>query len=791
MNYGILILSVLVAFSVSTVYGEEDNVEIVLLYPNGDRATINEIILTIDSLDGTIHKELTGDNSQSFQTILDFGRDYKITVYMHDMLVSTKIVSSDMLKNMITVNIPSTGGVKFLVYYNDGTPIEDATVKLYSYKKNLIRTGTTDSLGQTLRFWISTTPSENNFYVPIVSLGNNINFTHNTLNLTPGSTDVKVITPWPSSVDYLDVTTQLDSTHGMHSWNDDFSASLTSDKFSKTVSFNRGKAHFTTLPVGTFDLTVYERDRPNLVWANQTINLSKKTNDLVVTVKDPYPTSPATYLSQTNDTTVYAQSEPKFLNDLNFLKQSLGGTQIVATDADTTFLKLVTDGDNLPVFTRSSKIKENLLNSDFSAKIFVDKPENVDELWFTFTSDDFSSGWYIYSVPPESISDGWSKISFSANDLKLTGTQDLASIDRMQIRIRDNSQPVSFGISSISFEHNDMHTLSETCNCVAFRLDDVQDFFLADVQMTLMQTFQKNDVDLTIGVIANNIGRDNDLTNFVSSVSDVPEIELANHGWDHEDFAQFETMGQEMLLLKSNNRIDELFGVRPTVFIPPFNSYNDGTIAALTSLGFTHFSSELDFATPPFPLSGQTLYHFPETAFTGKLNEDRTRFVGLDASSTFEQVEKSITEYGFAVVTLHPQEFSLFYHENYQDEVDYSQIQQLEALFEHLREHNINTVLISEINTEPNQKVIVPQWVKNNAKWWVENRVSTEEFVDSLEFLISEEIIHVSPTEQTTKLMHMPDWVKQSIGWWANGRTSDSEFLSATQFLIQNGIIQI
>ena len=136
-------------------------------------------------------------------------------------------------------------------------------------------------------------------------------------------------------------------------------------------------------------------------------------------------------------------------------------------------------------------------------------------------------------------------------------------------------------------------------------------------------------------------------------------------------------------------------------------------------------------------------------------------------------------------------EFSLFYNQNYQNKVNFAQVEQLEVLFSKLKERNIDTVLISEINTEPNQEILVPQWIKNNAKWWIENRVSTEEFLNSLEFLVSTEIIHVSQTEQTDKIFHIPRWIQQNIGWWVDGHISDSEFLSATEFLIQNGIIQI
>jgi len=37
----------------------------------------------------------------------------------------------------------------------------------------------------------------------------------------------------------------------------------------------------------------------------------------------------------------------------------------------------------------------------------------------------------------------------------------------------------------------------------------------------------------------------------------------------------------------------------------------------------------------------------------------------------------------------------------------------------------------------------VPEWIKNNAKWWSEGTISESEYVTSLEFLITEGIIQI------------------------------------------------
>ena len=84
----------------------------------------------------------------------------------------------------------------------------------------------------------------------------------------------------------------------------------------------------------------------------------------------------------------------------------------------------------------------------------------------------------------------------------------------------------------------------------------------------------------------------------------------------------------------------------------------------------------------------------------------------------------------------------------------------------------------------------VPDWVKNNAGWWVSHFISDNEFVNALEFLIKEGIIYVDAVT-AEKSDNIPDWVRNTAGWWATDQISETEFLNAIQFLIEAGIINI
>ncbi len=85
----------------------------------------------------------------------------------------------------------------------------------------------------------------------------------------------------------------------------------------------------------------------------------------------------------------------------------------------------------------------------------------------------------------------------------------------------------------------------------------------------------------------------------------------------------------------------------------------------------------------------------------------------------------------------------------------------------------------------------VPEWVKNNAKWWSINVIPDSEFVDGLEHLIDKGIIRISPTISSPSESIIPEWIKTTAKWWSNNDISDDEFITAVEYLVERGIIRI
>ena len=86
----------------------------------------------------------------------------------------------------------------------------------------------------------------------------------------------------------------------------------------------------------------------------------------------------------------------------------------------------------------------------------------------------------------------------------------------------------------------------------------------------------------------------------------------------------------------------------------------------------------------------------------------------------------------------------------------------------------------------------IPSWIKNNAGWWADGQIDDNTFVSGLQWLISNDVMTIPPTEQGTGSGDViPSWIKNNAGWWADGQIDDSSFVSGLQWLISNGIMKI
>ena len=108
-----------------------------------------------------------------------------------------------------------------------------------------------------------------------------------------------------------------------------------------------------------------------------------------------------------------------------------------------------------------------------------------------------------------------------------------------------------------------------------------------------------------------------------------------------------------------------------------------------------------------------------------------------------------------------------------------------------------STILIP--NSLAQEDAQIPGWIKNVAEWWANDEISENEFLTGIEYLINNNIILLdfipcslnteSQTISSAKLV--PDWVKNNAKWWSEDLIEDADFVNGIEYLIKKQIISI
>ena len=108
-----------------------------------------------------------------------------------------------------------------------------------------------------------------------------------------------------------------------------------------------------------------------------------------------------------------------------------------------------------------------------------------------------------------------------------------------------------------------------------------------------------------------------------------------------------------------------------------------------------------------------------------------------------------------------------------------------------------STILIP--NSLAQEDAQIPDWIKNVAGWWANGEISENEFLAGIEYLINNNIILLdfipcsikteSQTISSAKLV--PDWVKNNAKWWSEDLIEDTDFVNGIGYLIKKQIIGI
>jgi len=87
----------------------------------------------------------------------------------------------------------------------------------------------------------------------------------------------------------------------------------------------------------------------------------------------------------------------------------------------------------------------------------------------------------------------------------------------------------------------------------------------------------------------------------------------------------------------------------------------------------------------------------------------------------------------------------------------------------------------------------VPEWIKDQSKWWISGAISDREFIQLFEYLIENKIINVPnlPEPKQVDKAPIPSWFKNNVKWWINGQITDFDFAKGLEHLIKVGVVVI
>jgi peptidoglycan/xylan/chitin deacetylase (PgdA/CDA1 family) len=496
-------------------------------------------------------------------------------------------------------------------------------------------------------------------------VGEHLVYDQTPIRLEPGvRKEVKIVTPWPSRVEQLVVNMFKTPSEKLSESDGKVVAELfhADGKKLESVVNRKGDAFFTNLDVGDYTLHVF-RERQGFLynleeWGRIDVTLASSQLSIKFVRNEPFMSS----------WQVSKEPYPPLYNrTFSSLISNLGQVARNAT------ISLVFDRDQTEPYD---------IEKDLTLSIPAGGTKN---LQIDLSPKDKGT-YFTYIVVKDEKSTITDQISWQyAFDVT---------------RVRPVSENMIIADPPPKTTSNVLQEVPHSCNCVAFRLDDIQDHFTRDAQKDLIDMFLKENVPLTIGVIGGFLQEDKDLIEFLQNAVSSGSIEVANHSWEHLDHSAMTVDDQRKSIVKTNERIKELFGVQPKTFIPPVNAFNDGTISIMNEVGLTHLSASsfLKPDSPPYPLKNDdSIFHFPETAFANNVDTPTGIWTVFPNDEVLEMIRSSIKQYGFAVVNMHP--VAYYDKENGKYIYDEESMQPLQDLLKQVKKE-FNLVKINEIDRQ-------------------------------------------------------------------------------------------
>jgi len=286
-----------------------------------------------------------------------------------------------------------------------------------------------------------------------------------------------------------------------------------------------------------------------------------------------------------------------------------------------------------------------------------------------------------------------------------------------------NAVPVNLQNGTISYPNGTAlltttMTNQESCHCVIFRIDDVQDHFVRASDMAVLNLFILKHKELTLGIVTNYTGKDHAMVETIKQGIRKGVFYPVVHGYDHIDYTTLGPFEQWNSLRLANAKMMKLLGNTSDILIPPYNHFNNVTLGALHELGFKILSAGslpdhevYHFSTKAQSFNSSKIYHLPQLAeFPHSRAVELNYFSTVSKEDIMRDLFRNLKTVGYGVITLHPQDFAQrdknqhFFNTN--NSVNRTEIEQLSELLDNLDAQNIKITNYYDVTGLPPRKFL-------------------------------------------------------------------------------------
>jgi hypothetical protein len=137
---------------------------------------------------------------------------------------------------------------------------------------------------------------------------------------------------------------------------------------------------------------------------------------------------------------------------------------------------------------------------------------------------------------------------------------------------------------------------------------------------------------------------------------------------------------------------------------------------------------------------------------------------------------------------------------NFQTILDESILNGTYTVFASYRDKQSQEITMDIKYEEKGEESKIPSWVQYSVKWWALDKISELDFILGIQHLIRTGVLNPPSSENQTPEnieddiafgVKIPKYVKQTSLWWTEGKISDEEFVDGIQYLIKKGILVI